>query len=53
MQNLIIRRDKRKDLILSRSVEGVYFLFRFGNMVFNSINYDKVSDEFNNIMKEG
>jgi len=52
MQNLIIRRDKKKDLILSRNVEGIYFLWHFGNMVYNSINYDLVSDKFNEITKE-
>lgn len=50
MQTLIIRRDKIKDLILSCNCEKVYFLFHFGKMIFNSLNYDVISDEYNRII---
>jgi len=52
MNNLIIRVDKVHDLILSRNMEGVYFIFHYGQMVFNGMDYNTVSDEFNKIIKE-
>jgi len=48
--NLIIRVDKVKDLILLRNRERVYFIFRFGQSIFNGLDYDLVSDEFNKIL---
>jgi len=48
---LIIRKDKVKDLILLCNREKVYFLFQFGQVIFNSLDYDLVSNEFNKIAK--
>jgi hypothetical protein len=48
--NLIIRVDKVKDLILLRNRENVYFIFRFGQSIFNSLDYDLISDRFNEIV---
>jgi hypothetical protein len=47
---LIIRVDRVKDLILFRNREKVYFLFRYGQAIFNSLDYDIVSDKFNEIV---
>jgi len=52
MNNLIIRVDKVHDLVLSRNMEGVYFLYQYGQMIFNNMDYNIVSDEFNKIIKE-
>lgn len=49
---LIIRKDKVKDLILTRNMEKVYFIYRFKQMIFNGLNYNVVSDEFNKLTKE-
>jgi hypothetical protein len=49
---LIIRKDKVKDLILTCNQEKAYFIFRFGQMIFNGLDYDIVSDEFNRLIKE-
>jgi hypothetical protein len=48
--NLIIRVNKIKDLILSCNIEKVYFIFHHGTMVFNGLDYDVVSDKFNSIV---
>jgi hypothetical protein len=47
---LIIRVDKIKDLVLLRNREKVYFLFHFSQSIFNSLDYDLVSNEFNRIV---
>jgi hypothetical protein len=52
MTNLIIRNNKRKDLILSCNAEMVYFLFWHKCMIFNSLDYNLISDEFNRIEEE-
>jgi hypothetical protein len=48
--NLIIRVDKIKDLVLLCNREKAYFLFHFGQSIFNSLDYDLVSDKFNEIV---
>jgi len=50
MNNLIIRKDKVKDLVLICNSEKVYLLYRFGQVIFNSLDYDEVSNLFNKIM---
>jgi hypothetical protein len=52
MTNIIIRVDKVHDLILLCNQEKVYFIFHYGQMIFNGLDYDIVSDEFNKIIKE-
>jgi hypothetical protein len=47
---LIIRVDKVRDLVLLRNRENVYFLFHFGQSIFNSLDYDLASDEFNKVV---
>lgn len=49
MPNIIIRRSKQKDLILSMSKEKVYFLFHYGQMIDNNVDYNFISDKFNDI----
>jgi hypothetical protein len=49
---LIIRRDKVKDLILLCNSEKVYFIFRYGQAIFNGLDYDIVSNEFNKLLKQ-
>lgn len=52
MNNLIIRRDKIKEIILYCNSEKVYFLSRYGKIINNSLDYDKISDQFDNMVKE-
>lgn len=51
MNTLIIRRSKNKDLILSCNNEKVYRLFRFGQEIDNDIDYDRISDQFDEMDK--
>jgi len=51
MPNIIIRRNKIHDLILSCNKEKVYFLFQYGQMIDNSIDYDLLSNKFNQLTK--
>lgn len=51
MNNLIIRRNKVKDLVLSCNKEKVYFLYQFGQLINNSMNYDLISDQYDKIVK--
>lgn len=47
MNNLVIRKSKNMDLVLYRNREGVYFLSKFGQVIDNGLDYDKISDKFN------
>jgi hypothetical protein len=51
--NLILRKSKiKRDLILSRNIEGVYRIFYFGQEIFNDLSYNIVSNKFNELEKE-
>lgn len=52
MISMTIRKSYKKDLFLTRNGERVYFLWHHGEMVFNSLNYDEVSDKFNEIERK-
>lgn len=53
MQNLIIRKSKiYKDLILTCNIEKVYRVYLNGEEKINNIDYDIVSDYFNELEKE-
>ena len=47
--NLIIRRDRIKELYLVQSIEKVYKIFQYGREIFNNFDYDIVSDKFNQL----
>ncbi|MFA5049268.1 MAG: hypothetical protein WC516_09655 [Patescibacteria group bacterium] len=48
--NLILRKSKiKRDLILSRNIEGVYRIFLFGQEIFNDLNYNNTSNKFNEL----
>ena len=49
---LIIRVSKEKNLILSMNKEKVYFLWQGNESIFNSIQYNEVSDYFDLMEKE-
>jgi uncharacterized pyridoxamine 5'-phosphate oxidase family protein len=49
---LIIRVSKEKNLILSMNKEKVYFLWQNNKEIFNSLQYNEVSDYFDLIEKE-
>lgn len=49
---LIIRVCKQKDLILSQNKEGIYFLWQYGQLIFNHKEYNIVSDYYNMIERE-
>lgn len=51
MDNLIIRVDWHRELVLFRNVEGVYFISQYGKIIHNGLDYDEVSDEFNTLTK--
>lgn len=49
-KTLTIRVSKyNKNLVLIRSDEGVYFIFKDGRQFFNDLDYDIVSDNFNDV----
>ena len=53
MQNLIIRRSKiKRDLILTRNAEKVYWIYLFGKDVDNGLDYTEMSDKFNELEKQ-
>jgi len=50
MPTLIIRRSKKvHDLYLTCNSEKVYRVFRFGQEVLNTLDYDQASDHFNSL----
>lgn len=49
--NLIIRRDRIKELYLVQSIEKVYKIFQYGQEIFNNFDYNVVSDKFNLLIK--
>lgn len=51
--NLVIRRSKHvRDLFLTSNPEKVYRVYLFGQEMMNDLDYDKVSDYFNELEKE-
>lgn len=50
-RNLVIRRNREKDLSLEMNSEEVFFLFSQGQMIDNGLNYDILSDKYNIIEK--
>ena len=50
--NLIIRVNREKELFLTLNREGVYFLWQYGEDLFNSLDYDEASNYFNMLQSD-
>lgn len=50
-ENLIIRHNKAKELVLYMNKEKVFFLEKHGQAIVNGLNYDILSDKYNQLEK--
>lgn len=51
--HLIIRHNQEKRLILYQNIEKVFFIELCGQMLYNSFDYEIVSNYFNKVEQKG